>query len=501
MSSSPLTLNLDVLDVILSFANPYDALQFSMTCRDGHKLAMPHFLEEVEFPLPWLCLRGAKRSALADPELFEGFRAYMLDSPHASHRLRKLKALQLGEEAFCVEWGERDRGTVPPTDTFTLAEPLADVIRGAVELRRISIHYSEAIFDDVPQLIDAIASLPRLQEVCFYGADVSTLGLLSRMQSRLRRVELRIIEYNDQETRERWWGDYAFGNDRFLHNFTESLQVLSLHGGLDIIEELEPHTVWRAVRELKLVRGNPVNLQAMARAFPNLRRLHTEPGPSAVEPAIHQWRKLDTVWAAHPLPLQHPVRHLIMHWTLQAYRYLAPPFNQALAGGTIAMLQHTLPVVLECSADKNTYACIAHHAPSVRCMRITVVPSERQHGHDWNLTDEEAKNVLIDEFSLLRALPLKGIAIVLQGHGPWGKASNWKQYSCIIGACIPSLEYIGLRTQTGAWFSHDDWDAPEPYQWYQVTGRPEHSEVVVESLSADEGVRVCSTLFSMSRGE
>ncbi|KAH9925717.1 uncharacterized protein B0H18DRAFT_1211289 [Fomitopsis serialis] len=245
-------LNWDVLDIVLSFANPYEALQFSMTCRDGHNLAIPRFLEEIEFPLPWLRLPGAKRSSLAYPELFEGFRAYMLDSPYASDRLRKLKALTLGDDAFCVERGKRGSATEPPTYTLTLAAPLADVIRGAVELRKISIHYAEEIFDDVPQLIDAIASLPRLQEVRFWDADVLTLGLLSRMQSRPRKAELRVVEYNDRETDERWWGDHAFGDDRFLSNFTESLEVLSLHGGLNIIQELEPPMVWRAVRELKL---------------------------------------------------------------------------------------------------------------------------------------------------------------------------------------------------------------------------------------------------------
>ncbi|KAH9905547.1 uncharacterized protein B0H18DRAFT_1112117 [Fomitopsis serialis] len=236
---SPSALNWDVLDIVLSFGNPYDALQFSMTCRDGHNLAMSHFLEEVEFPLPWLCLQGAKRSSLACPELFKGFRAYMLDSPHASHRLRKLKALTLGKEAFCVKWGgcHGGTGTEQPTYNFTLAGPLADVIRGAVELRKISIDYTETILDDVPQLVDAIASLPCLQEVCFYRADESTLGLLSNMQSRPRKVKFCIIKHNDQETDERWWGDYASGDDRFLSNFTETLEVLSLNGGLEEEEE------------------------------------------------------------------------------------------------------------------------------------------------------------------------------------------------------------------------------------------------------------------------
>ncbi|KAH9905548.1 uncharacterized protein B0H18DRAFT_1080038 [Fomitopsis serialis] len=129
----------------------------------------------------------------------------------------------------------------------------------------------------------------------------------------------------------------------------------------------------------------------MARAFPNLRRLHFEATPSAAVPDIGHWRKLDFVSASHPLPLQHPVRHFFMRWHLDAYSYRRPEVDQALEHGTITMLQHILPVVLECSAHRRTFTCIARHAPSVRCMRTTVaVPVlsiyNRGHGHDWGRT-------------------------------------------------------------------------------------------------------------------
>jgi len=112
-------------------------------------------------------------------------------------------------------------------------------------------------------------------------------------------------------------------------------------------------------------------------------------------------------------------------------------------------------------------------------MRITVVvpvPTRCSRGqYDWGRTDEEAKAVLIDVFSLLRALPkgqaleqapkstgtypqalpLKGIAILPQGYRPWFEASCSEQHARTIGACIPTLEYIGLRRKAEAYWDND----------------------------------------------
>lgn len=386
-------LNDDVLNIVLSLIDPYDAFRLSLTCRNAQRIAVPHFLETVAFPLPWLCSPHAKRSPLAYPELFEGFRAYMCGQ--GSRRLQYLKSLILAEDAFCIQHGSQH--LEPPRYTFTLAAPLADVIRGAVELRTISIDHSDAIFDAVPQLVDAIASLPQLREVCFYDADLSTLELLSRMHSRPRKVELRIIEYSN--SLETWWGQYVRGGTRFLSNFTDSLEVLNLSGGLDAIEELEPDTVWPAMRELRLARGPFVDLQAMSRAFPNLRRLHVECLPAVDTTIVGEWRYLDFVFTIHPLPLQHPVRHLKMNW-FSLGPYVPTPQHQALVDGTSFMLRNTQPLVLECSACKSTYSCIARNAVSVRFLRITGVPARRHSDQEQNLTDEAAAALLVSETAI-----------------------------------------------------------------------------------------------------
>lgn len=385
-------LNDDVLSIIVSLIGPYDTFQLSLTCREAQKAAVPYFLEAVAFPLPWLCSANAKRSPMAYPELFEGFRAYM--RAHASRRLQYLKSLVLAEDAFCIQHSSQH--LEPPRYNFTLAAPLADVIRGAVELRTISIDHSDAVFDAVPQLVDAIANLPQLCEVCFYNADLSTLELLSRMQSRPRKVELRIIEYSN--ALETWWGQYVRGDARFLSNFTDSLEVLNLSGGLDAIEELEPHTVWPALRELRLARGPLVDLQAMSRAFPNLRRLHVECLPAAIVPLVGKWCHLDFVFTIHPLPLQHPVRHLKMNW-FSLGPYVPTPQHQVLVDSTSIMLQNAQPLVLECSACKSTYSCIARNTASVRLLKITGVPVRQHSDQERILTEETAAALLVSSNS------------------------------------------------------------------------------------------------------
>lgn len=156
------------------------------------------------------------------------------------------------------------------------------------------------------------------------------------------------MEYYDSETHERWWRDYAAGRDsRFLHNFTDSLEVLELLGEADIIETLEPSTVWHAVRELKLTDwGTSVRLYTLARAFPNLRRLHLDARClDEVVPENH-WRQLDYVYAFSPSALQQHVRYLDMYWPIELYL----PGSAAVRDATTALLQHVKPVVLKCRA-------------------------------------------------------------------------------------------------------------------------------------------------------
>lgn len=283
-------LNDDVLSIIVSLIGPYDTFQLSLTCREAQKAAVPYFLEAVAFPLPWLCSANAKRSPMAYPELFEGFRAYM--RAHASRRLQYLKSLVLAEDAFCIQHSSQH--LEPPRYNFTLAAPLADVIRGAVELRT--------------------------------------------------------------------------------------------------------HTVWPALRELRLARGPLVDLQAMSRAFPNLRRLHVECLPAAIVPLVGKWCHLDFVFTIHPLPLQHPVRHLKMNW-FSLGPYVPTPQHQVLVDSTSIMLQNAQPLVLECSACKSTYSCIARNTASVRFLKITGVPVRQHSDQERILTEETAAALLVSSNS------------------------------------------------------------------------------------------------------
>ena len=64
------------------------------------------------------------------------------------------------------------------------------------------------------------------------------------------------------------------------------------------------------------------------------------------------------------------------------------------------MLRNTQPLVLECSACKSTYSCIARNAVSVRFLRITGVPARRHSDQEQNLTDEAAAALLVSETAI-----------------------------------------------------------------------------------------------------
>lgn len=360
-------LNLDIFYNIVPFLGTYEALHTSLTCREAYRIVTPKFIETVVFPLPWLSLPGAHRSPLAFRQTYEGFRAYMLAD--GQKRLGHLRHLDLGEDAFCTDWGSDRMDLIDDSEfDFGLADLLVDVVQGATGLRRLSMAHADAIFDQVPGLADAVANFPQLEEMRFHHADMLTLGVLSRMRSRPRRIEFHLTEFHDYRTHARWWGEYAAGRDRFLHNFTETLEVLELSGGADVIETLEPGTVWLAVQELKLTKGDVVNLQMLARAFPNLRRLYLElPCSNDIVPENH-WRKLDYVHSACTPPLQQQIRYLDMDWPLELYH------GASERDSTITLLQHTKPVILQCRASIEVFLCIAQAAPTVRFLRAAAAP-------------------------------------------------------------------------------------------------------------------------------
>lgn len=89
---------------------------------------------------------------------------------------------------------------------------------------------------------------------------------------------------------------------------------------------------------------------------------------------------------------------------------------------------------------------------------------------------------------------------MLQRHRPWREISNWRRFALVIAACVPTLEYIGLRLKAKAWSPVNQWDGPEPYQWYRVVGRTGREELAVNALSERDGYSVHAELLRTSRG-
>ena len=54
---------------------------------------------------------------------------------------------------------------------------------------------------------------------------------------------------------------------------------------------------------------------------------------------------------------------------------------------------------------------------------------------------------------------------------------------------------MGLRLKAKAWSPVDQWDGPEPFQWYRVVGRTGRDELTVEALSEKEGYSIYAGLL------
>ena len=144
MSMNLLSLDLDVVHVILSEIQPPDALNLSLTCRAAHTVAYPRFLSEVVLGHPW------RRTG---PDRLLRFCSSMLAD--ASLRVLHLRELTIHKTAFQPKRAVSSHGLI---DSSAMAF-LAEVLKYAVNLRRICIHDTEELLETNPEFCWTLASL------------------------------------------------------------------------------------------------------------------------------------------------------------------------------------------------------------------------------------------------------------------------------------------------------------------------------------------------------
>ncbi|KAH9922654.1 uncharacterized protein B0H18DRAFT_1212521 [Fomitopsis serialis] len=303
------SLNLDVLETILSFVESRDALPLMTTCRALHVPAMRRHLFEIT--LRWDShSRGWKKTLK--------FCKFILDDPQA--RAPHLRALTLLPSHHRL---------APPT-----SDHLAKVIRHATGLRRIVLSFVDDNFlESSPTLVDALADVESLETIRFNFVSTRGVALLSRMKSQPRSVQCAVSAYRLPSQ----------GPARFLHNFVQSLTFLELLGALNILAvDTEPHDVWPRVQELTLrdteIRGG--HWQLICRAFPNLRTLHMRGMLIDTTGTCAEWSEMDLVQTRSPLLLRCHVRCVEIRANLDPSQYNVADY--------IEMLGHTSPVALTC---------------------------------------------------------------------------------------------------------------------------------------------------------
>lgn len=154
------------------------------------------------------------------------------------------------------------------------------------------------------------------------------------------------------------------------------MTTLTLSGVPERFIKLGSKTVWPAVEVLDLnvdetitIDGDDpsiLDLAVLARAFPNVRRLHiydcrTYPR-LFMPPEAPCWPTLDFVNVNGPVPLGRPIRHLRFH----------PPVcdTHKLVQATQNFLHQSSPVIFSCAADLTVLHCVAAVAPSVRFLQV-----------------------------------------------------------------------------------------------------------------------------------
>ncbi|PCH44987.1 hypothetical protein WOLCODRAFT_165538 [Wolfiporia cocos MD-104 SS10] len=453
-----LTLNYDVLTLILAAASPRDALRFSFTCRAAYKLGTPRFLSEVTL-----------RRSTPDKTTKQAaqFCAFILAD--TSTRAKHLRALIV--ENIVGSTLEAERACL---------RSLARVLRCAVNLSQISLDCAEHLFEVFPDAAEAMARLRRLDEVRFTLVfDTKSAQTLERMSSRPRRLKLANVAYDLPPS-----SVFPF---KPLHNFTRSLQNLDLLGCATIIETLEQPAIWPLVRTLRLA-GKARSLAIFARAFPNVHRLRLDMVHTSDAAPTTEWTQLDRVFVDNvtTAPITSKIRHLTICLSVGRTDQLLLTYPRILT------LRSAAPIVLSCKlagpfAHDMQWVALAV-GPQTRYLRVH---------SGWSTTmsvaPEEIERQLICYAHAFSHLPLIAMSLchdLQEEVAPDTLRSRVPQLVKAAAAQSPSLQYISVEYKD---------DTATPPDWFEVIHWPTEDLPCLQALSASDSALLSKRLSNMSR--
>jgi len=345
---SLLLLDLDVIEIILSYMSTQDRWQLCTICRAAHAAILPRLLSKVDIGLSDSTERRMNQIA-------QFCRFMLADVPH---RIPHLMSLTLGP-AFAPPYVAAPLR--PIYDHYWFAVSLGHVVALATGLLKISIPQAYWAFEHVPRLLYALISLPDLDHVELYDVNVLHLPLLSKMKSRPRHLAFEERDARFHAVQLLPHGLEFHGRRQLFSELAGSLNILETSLSSESVNELD--VVMPLVHTLK-ISGRIESLAPYSRTFPGVRTLyvHASLGDSLVV-TNSTWPQLDFVRTHSPLQLWHcPIRRLELVY------FYHNPRGDTLRSATRTMLPKTSSVVLTMLSDYGLFKSLPPDA--LRCLQF-----------------------------------------------------------------------------------------------------------------------------------
>ncbi|TFY64354.1 hypothetical protein EVJ58_g2683 [Rhodofomes roseus] len=435
-----LSLNYDVLSAIVEQTDPSSALKLSMASRGAYDLGIAQALASVTLSRSQRQVSAFCQFLLADPT-----------------RLPQLRELTIESSAF----GVARHIEFQRTADFSAVAELADVLRRARRLRRLSIACFEDFLAHEPRIGDAICALPELVEISLHNCGQLAMGVLSHLRGSLRKVQFTALFNRKLPT----FFHRLQSQDRIE---TLELAHLDLSDGSQPYGEVHELPHMPSVRSLSL-RGSTARMSLFVRAMPNLQRLHLSdvysralgtPGGRKRECWVRLAYLKGNVPDLQQWDIACPVRWLQLGLT--AYHY----------DTAIDIIRRTTPAILslpvETKVDATFWTRFVDVASGVRHLELCL-DEGKVHKLSWWLAHIPA---------LLRTLSLTSIFICVRHTQRIGAEEDFKPidvrvdrtYQTIrerVAAAIPSLKYVAIAIATKC---EDPFEEQQKAPlWWQVT--------------------------------
>ncbi|RPD65306.1 hypothetical protein L226DRAFT_531102 [Lentinus tigrinus ALCF2SS1-7] len=466
-----LDLPFDILSLILEMMSRKDTLQLVQTCRRAYDIAMPRILSSIVLgenrppglrfgPIPPLPMRGSQQLSMLTTFLLSDVEKW----PTCIH------SLTMHPNAFgCPP----QPGRLFSQRDYSGGHLFAETLRNARNLHSVDIGDVEVLLQQCPSFESVLCGFGQLDRVKFSGLGPLFAAMLTRMRSRLRRIELHGV------------GTHIQTILHALRPHAATAEMLALEGcfspptGLEISVFPHVHTL--------VLGGYAPPLSTMSMAFPNVRigRFHNFRPSGKATTAVEwvEWPSLDTIEISALLPLTSPVRYIRLGPGL----ILNPHTPPETVASLLNILGRTQPVVLSfmiSGIPPGFFDGLTTEVRSVRYLEMTRINTFR----------DGVGLFLAEALNGISTLPLVAVSLGrIRGLEPSLNEMD-DQAATSIANMLPTVRFIGSFTDS------DVLPDCRSRRWFRVTSRPSETVRRVEEVPRQEVESITSFLEALDRG-